>query len=154
MKKFLIVQVSPNINTGDGDYVYRIRQPAEAMGKLPGVMVVDLPIISPYVTKWCLCADVLVLHLTWEPDLLPIVNKRKQRGLATVFEISDNFLALPGSIHHELSFSQPISLATAFQLIRLSDGLQLQLPIVAVLASRYSACLRAAILRAASLTML
>jgi tetratricopeptide (TPR) repeat protein len=124
MKKLLIVQVSPNINTGNGDYVYRIRQPAEAMGKLPGVMVVDLPIISPYVTKWCLCADVLVLHLTWEPDLLPIVNERKQRGLATVFEISDNFLALPGSIHHELSFNQPISLATAFQLIRLSDAIQ------------------------------
>jgi tetratricopeptide (TPR) repeat protein len=124
MKKLLIVQVSPNINTGNGDYVYRIRQPAEAMGKLPGVMVVDLPIISPYVTKWCLCADVLVLHLTWEPDLLPIVNERKRLGLATVFEISDNFLALPGSIHHELSFNQPISLATAFQLIRLSDAIQ------------------------------
>jgi len=124
MKQFLIVQVSPNINTGNGDYVYRIRQPAQAMGKVAGVMVVDLPIISPHVTTWCLCADVLVLHLTWEPDLLPIVNERKQRGLATVFEISDNFLALPGSIHHELSFNQPISLATAFQLIRLSDAIQ------------------------------
>jgi tetratricopeptide (TPR) repeat protein len=67
---------------------------------------------------------VLVLHLTGEPDLLPIVNERKRRGLATVFEVSDNFLALPGSIHHELSFNQPISLATAFQLIRLSDAIQ------------------------------
>ena len=124
MKKFLIVQVSPNINTGKGDYIYRIRQPAVAMGKHPGIMVVDLPIISPYLTRWCLCADVLILHLTWEPDLLPIVKERKRRGLATVFEISDNFLALPGSIHHELSFNQPISLATAFQLIRLSDAIQ------------------------------
>jgi len=124
MEKLLIVQVSPNINTGKGDYVYRIRQPAVAMGKHPGIMVVDLSIVSPYLTKWCLCADVLVLHLTWEPDLLPIVNERKRRGLATVFEISDNFLALPGSIHHELSFNQPISLATAFQLIQLSDAIQ------------------------------
>jgi len=124
MKKLLIVQVSPNMNTGKGDYIYRIRQPAEAMGRLPGIMVVDLPIISPYLTKWCLCADVLILHLTWEPDLLPIVKERKRRGLVTVFEISDNFLALPESIYHELSFKQPMSLATAFQLIRLSDAVQ------------------------------
>ncbi|MFH1673052.1 MAG: tetratricopeptide repeat protein [Pseudomonadota bacterium] len=122
--RFLIVQVSPNIKTGGGDYIYRIRQPAEAMGRLPGTMVVNLPVISPYLKQWCLCADILILHLTWEPDLLPIVAERKLHGLATVFEISDNFLALPPSINHELSFNNPISLATALQLIRLSDAIQ------------------------------
>jgi len=121
---FLIVQVSSNINTANGDYVYRIHQPAVAMGKIPGIMVVNLPIISPHLKEFCLCADVLVLHLTWEPDLLPIVSERIEIGLPTVFEISDNFMALPQNITHELSFSNPLSLATTFQLIQLSDAIQ------------------------------
>jgi len=122
--EFFVVQVSPNVRTGSGDYVYRIGQPAEAMGKPPGIMVANLPLISPSLKEMCLCADVLVLHLVWEPDLLPVVAERKRRGLATVFEISDNFLALPPSITHELSFSNPINLSTTFQLIRLSDAIQ------------------------------
>jgi len=121
---FLVVQVHATVNRGIGDYVYRIGQPAQAMGKLPGIMVINLTTMSPFVKDLCLGADVLVLHLIGEQDMLPIVAQRKRRGLATVFEISDNFLAFPPWANIKSWFNDPINLATTFQLIRLSDAIQ------------------------------
>jgi tetratricopeptide (TPR) repeat protein len=123
-RRFLVAQVSPAADTGIGDHVYRIRQPAEAMGKLPGVVVVNLSSISPFLKEICLCADVLVLHLIGEQDVLPIVDERKRQGLATVFEISDNFLAFPPTVKIKPWFDDPLNLAATFQLIRLSDAVQ------------------------------
>ncbi|MFH1673051.1 MAG: tetratricopeptide repeat protein [Pseudomonadota bacterium] len=122
--QFLIVQLSASCNTGIGDYVYRIGQPAEAMGKLPGVMVINLTNICPFLKEICLRADILVLHLIGEQDMLPIVAERKRRGLATVYEISDNFLAFPPWVTIKRWFDDPLNLATTFQLIRLSDAIQ------------------------------
>jgi tetratricopeptide (TPR) repeat protein len=121
---FLVVQVHATVNTGIGDYVYRIGQPAQAMGKVPGIMVINLTSMSPYLKEISLRADVLVLHLIGEQDMLPIVAERKRRGLATVFEISDNFLAFPPWANIKSWFNDPINLATTFQLIRLSDAIQ------------------------------
>lgn len=122
--KFLVVQVHATGKTGIGDYVYRIGQPAQAMGKVPGIMVINLTSTSPYLKDISLRADVLVLHLIGEQDMLPIVAERKRRGLATVFEISDNFLAFPPWANIKSWFNDPINLATTFQLIRLSDAIQ------------------------------
>jgi len=121
---FLIVQVHATGKTGIGDYIYRIGQPAQAMGKVPGIMVINVTSTSPYLKDISLRADVLVLHLIGEQDMLPIVAERKRRGLATVFEISDNFLAFPRSANIRSWFNDPINLATTFQLIRLSDAIQ------------------------------
>jgi len=121
---FLVVQVHATVNTEIGDYVYRIGQPAQAMGKIPGIMVINLTSMSPFLKAICLRADVLVLHLIGEQDMLPIVAERKRRGLATVFEISDNFLAFPPCANIKSWFNDPINLATTFQLIQLSDAIQ------------------------------
>ncbi|MBW2103961.1 MAG: tetratricopeptide repeat protein [Deltaproteobacteria bacterium] len=121
---FKIVQVTANARLNEGDYIYRIHQPGAAMGRIPGVVVVNTSILSPHLEILCRCADLLILHLTWEPDLLPIVDERKKRGLATVYEISDNFTALPPSVNFELSFSNPVCLGTVFQLIRMADAAQ------------------------------
>jgi tetratricopeptide (TPR) repeat protein len=121
---FLVVQVHATVNTGIGDYVYRIGQPAQAMGKVPGIMVINVTSMSPYLKEISLRAHVLVLHLIGEQDMLPIVAERKRRGLATVFEISDNFLAFPPWANIKSWFNDPINLATTFQLIRLSDAIQ------------------------------
>jgi tetratricopeptide (TPR) repeat protein len=123
-KPFVIVQVTTNVVKNTGDYLYRLQQPSIAMGRVPGVMVINTSILSPFFRPVCRCADLLILHLTWEPDLLPIVAGRREEGLTTVYEISDNFAALPSSITHELSFRNPICLATTYQLIQLSDAVQ------------------------------
>jgi len=79
--KLRIVQLSPVAESGIGDYVYRLGQPGEAMATNKGVTVININNFSPYLKELCLCADVLVLHLMGEQDLLPIVAHRKNEGL-------------------------------------------------------------------------
>ncbi|MFZ7112555.1 MAG: tetratricopeptide repeat protein [Desulfatiglandales bacterium] len=123
--EFTILQIHGNLIPGQGDYVYRIRQPGEAMGRIPGIKVVDCYAYSPLLRELCLCADLVILHLLWEPDIIPLVLERKRLGLATVYEISDNFLAVPPSCAHVTSsIKRPIAVSTIFQLIQLSDAIQ------------------------------
>ncbi|MBW2107284.1 MAG: glycosyltransferase, partial [Deltaproteobacteria bacterium] len=122
-----IVQVAPiasMASKGSGDYIYRIGQPSAAMGRLPGVRVINVSHVSPYLKQLCLAADVLVLHLLGEVDLLPVVAERKRLGLPTVYEISDNFMAFPKSASIREWFQDPMNLATAFQLIQMADAIQ------------------------------
>ncbi len=119
-----IVQLSPQADRSIGDYVYRIQQPAEALGRIPGIRVVNLTNTCPHTRELCLAADVLVLHLIGEHNLLPVLAKRKELGLPTVYEISDNFLALPSWVPFRRWFTDPANLATTFQLIRMADAVQ------------------------------
>lgn len=119
-----IVQLSPQADRRIGDYIYRIQQPAEALGRIPGVRVVNLSNACPHAREFCLAADVLVLHLIGEHNLLPVVATRRERGLPTVYEISDNFLALPSWVPFRRWFTEPANLATTFQLIRMADAVQ------------------------------
>jgi tetratricopeptide (TPR) repeat protein len=122
--KLSIVQVSPPANMVIGDYMYRIGQPAEAMAQIPGVIVINTSTTSPFLNELCLSADVVVLHLVGEQDLLPIIAERKAQGLPTVYEISDNFMAFPSWVPVKPWFNDPVNLATVFQLIQLSDAIQ------------------------------
>lgn len=107
-----------------GDYLYRVEQPSIAMGKIPGVTVITVSTISPHFEALCLRADVLILHLLTEHDLLPIVEERKRRGLATVYEISDNFVADQPGVGIRGWFRDPLNRAQAFQLITMADAVQ------------------------------
>lgn len=107
-----------------GDYLYRVEQPSIAMGKIPGVTVVTVTTISPYFEAICLQADVLILHLLTEHDLLPIIEERKRRGFATVYEISDNFAVDQPGVGIRGWFRDPLNRAQAFQLITMADAVQ------------------------------
>lgn len=120
----LIVNAVAMQTSGVGDYVYRVEQPSIAMGKAPGVTVINVSTISPYFEVLCLQADVLILHLLTEHDLLPIIEKRKQRNLATVYEISDNFAAIRPDGGTKNWFSDPVNMASAIQLIKMADAAQ------------------------------
>ncbi len=120
----LVVQVSPYVTKHDGDYQYRIEQPGLAMARHPGVRVINVRTTSPRVYDLARTADVLILHLLHDPDLLPVLAERKRSGRGTVYEISDNFMALPRHISGSFSFGQATPLSLTFQLIRSSDAIQ------------------------------
>jgi tetratricopeptide (TPR) repeat protein len=124
MTPFLILQVYHPQQTGIGDFIYRIEQPSVAMGKAPGVKVVNINMYSPYLKTFCQEADVLILHMVSDQDMLPVLEHRIRRGLATVFEISDNFLAFQPHDPMKHYFSDPLTLATTFQYVHLTDGVQ------------------------------
>ncbi|MCP5006941.1 MAG: tetratricopeptide repeat protein [Planctomycetes bacterium] len=120
----LIVNAVAMQTSVTGDYVYRVEQPSIAMGKIPGVTVITVSTVSPYFEDLCLQADVLVLHLLTEHDLLPIVEERKRGKLTTVYEISDNFAADQPGVGIRGWFRDPVNRAQAFQHITMSDAVQ------------------------------
>lgn len=119
-----IVQVCPYLTKHDGDYRYRIGQPGYALARQPGVSVANMNPISPCLQEVALEADILILHLLRDPDLLPLIAERKRLGRPTVYEIPDNFAALPRHISSLFQFGQALPLSLNFQLIRASDAIQ------------------------------
>jgi tetratricopeptide (TPR) repeat protein len=111
-----------------GDYVYRVSQPGLAMGRVPGAEVLTVSVMSPDLVEACLEADVLVLHLLSEDDLVPLVTERRRLGRPTVYEISDHFLAPADRTGFRSWFSDPAQRANALALIRLADAVQVTGP--------------------------
>jgi tetratricopeptide (TPR) repeat protein len=120
----LIVNAVAMLTRKVGDYLYRVEQPSVAMGKIGNTIAITVSTISPWFAKLCLVADVLILHLLSEHDLLPILEERKQQGRPTVYELSDNIMALHEGIGIRGWFSDPINLALAFQYMRMADAVQ------------------------------
>ncbi|MEW5947134.1 MAG: hypothetical protein AB1742_13135 [bacterium] len=89
----LVAHVAAPQPAETGDFVYRVIQPDRALGTVPGFATVSLMNISPWKNRILRDADVAVLQMLGDPDLLPVVAERKRRGKVTVFEVSDNFFS-------------------------------------------------------------
>jgi tetratricopeptide (TPR) repeat protein len=120
----LIANVVAMRLTSVGDFVYRVTQPSVAMGRLPGVRTITVNVLSPHLDDVCLAADVLILHLLTEEDLIPVVARRQRLGRPTVYEISDNFLAAHKGVGVSGWFSDPVHRANALHLARMADAVQ------------------------------
>jgi len=107
-----------------GDYIYRVEQPSIALGKTGEAKVITVSTLSPWFETLCMAADVLILHLLSEHDLLPIIEERKRQGRPTIYELSDNITALHEGVGIRGWFSDPINLALAFQYMRMADAVQ------------------------------
>jgi tetratricopeptide (TPR) repeat protein len=120
----LIVNAVAMLTRKVGDYIYRVEQPSIALGKTGKATIITVHTSSPWFEKLCTSADVLILHLLSEHDLLPILEERKQRGRPTIYELSDNITALHEGIGIRSWFSDPVNLSLAFQYMRMADGIQ------------------------------
>ena len=107
-----------------GDYIYRVEQPSVAMGKTGKATVITVNTISPWFEKLCFSADVLILHLLSEHDLLPIMEERKRQRRPTIYELSDNIMAMHEGVGIKGWFSDPVNLALSFQYMKLADAIQ------------------------------
>jgi hypothetical protein len=107
-----------------GDYIYRVEQPSVAMGKTGKATVITVNTISPWFEKLCVSADILILHLLSEHDILPIIEERKRQRRPTIYELSDNITALHDGVGIRGWFSDPVNLALAFQYMKLADAVQ------------------------------
>ena len=72
-----------------GDQIYRLHQPAAALAQLEGVEVYELhPHVRPR-DALALAADVLVLLMSMDVELLRLVHQRRLLGKPTVLEVND-----------------------------------------------------------------
>jgi tetratricopeptide (TPR) repeat protein len=88
-----IVQLEAPTAGKDEDHLYRTVQPCRALAALPGIEVVSGSFLVPALHPQLATADVLVLRQVVEPDLLPIIEARRQSGRLTVYELHDHVLA-------------------------------------------------------------
>jgi len=108
-----------------GDYIYRVEQPSIAMVNTGEATVITVGTLSPWFETLCVNADVLILHLLSEHDILPIIEERKRQGRPTIYELSDNIMALHEGVGIRGWFSDPVNLALAFQYMRMADAVQI-----------------------------
>jgi tetratricopeptide (TPR) repeat protein len=120
----LVANVVAMRSTQVGDYVYRVAQPSHALGQQPGVKVVTVTTVSPWLAEVAARADVLVLHLLSEDDLFPVLYDRRLSRRPTVYEISDHFAASHAGVGIQGWFADPVNRSNAFQLLRLADATQ------------------------------
>lgn len=124
MGDMVIVNAVAMLTHKVGDYIYRVEQPSIAMGKTGMATVITVSTISPWFETLCLSSDILILHLLSEHDLLPIIEERKKRGRPTIYELSDNIMALHEGVGIKGWFSDPVNLALAFQYMKMADVVQ------------------------------
>jgi len=107
-----------------GDQRYRLHQPAAALAQLEGVEVYELHPLSRSRDAIALAADVLVLLMGMDVELLRLVHQRRLLGKPTVVEVND---WLPGvqrcnPVHANWADARAWQLLS--QLISQSDAVQ------------------------------
>ncbi|MDP7040340.1 MAG: hypothetical protein QGI45_14370 [Myxococcota bacterium] len=119
-----IVQVAAITTTNVGDYVYRVGEPSIALGRLPDVHIVNMATTHPDLKSFCMSADVLILHLLYETDFIPIIKERQALGLPTIYELSDHITDIQPGVGLGGLFADPHKITSAFYLAQLADAMQ------------------------------
>ena len=109
-------------DTGDtGDFVYRVRQPGRAMAASGRARVVTTSAICALRDELVERADVLVIDMVGDADLVRTVANRKG---PTIYEMSDNIFDIQAWNAVHGFFSDQHNQSTILQLISLSDRVQ------------------------------
>jgi tetratricopeptide (TPR) repeat protein len=134
----IIVHLAAPQSTLGGDFLYRVRQPDAALARLPDITTVSLTNICSRRMELLLGADLVVMQMLADPDLLRVVVERRRLGRPTVFEVSDNFMSFQESNPVAGFYNAPENRAMILQLLSLCDAAQVSMPALAELCQPYS----------------
>jgi len=124
LSPLLIAQIEPPQAPGGGDYFYRTDTPGLAMTEGEGIYVVNLTSEHRLREEIAAEADVLILKNICDPDFLPTIQKRKQQGKTTFYEIADDLLAVPEWNPVYFFYKDPENQRLFQRLAHTCDGLQ------------------------------
>lgn len=112
-----------------GDFLHRVRLPGQALAR--HLDVAEMQTSHPDFLRVALQAPLLIVKMIADPVLPELIASRTQRGLPTVYEISDDFRDFPTHLPLHRFYAQPAtqrlieSLASAAGLLQFSShGLQ------------------------------
>ena len=121
----LMVQLEPPSLGLQGDQVYRTLQPCRALAQATKHQILCGTWLSKTMRRAAHVCDVLVLCQAVEVDFLPLLAARRAARRPTIFEINDDFTALPPFNAAAEFYKNPLIRSLAYQLARTCDGLQL-----------------------------
>jgi len=114
-----------------GDVYHRVTWPMQALAAQPGFRVIQIQLRHPCSLRLAFDADLLILNMGWDVDLLPILRWRKAKGKPTIFEVNDYiFEAHPANPNLEF-WNNPTTQQDCLCLMRLADLVQTSSPFLA-----------------------
>ena len=119
-----ICWVEPPYASKQGDHVYRTAQPCEALAKAGRLRVVSGSSAAARILACAEVADLLVLCDSTDYRWPSLIQRRRERGLRTIFEINDQFLALQEWNPTAGFFRSQDHRALTLEIASLCDGLQ------------------------------
>lgn len=119
-----ICWVEPPHASKQGDHVYRTAQPCEALAQAGQLRVVSGSSACARILASAEVADLLVLCDSTDHRWPSLVKRRTKRGLRTIFEINDQFLALQEWNPTAGFFRSQDHRALTLEIASLCDGLQ------------------------------
>lgn len=123
-----IVQVEPPHFGAQGDHIYRTVQPGRALSMHGGVEVVSGTGLSGCMSELMEVCDVLVFCDAADLEHLPLIERRRARGLVSVYEINDHFLSVHPWSPTSVFYGKPANRSLILQLARECDGVQFSMP--------------------------
>ena len=114
-----------------GDIYHRVTWPMEALAAQPGFRVIQIQLRHPGSFRLAFDADLLLLCMGWDVDLIPILRWRKARGKPTVFEVNDCIFDLQPSNPNFEFWNNPSTQQDCLILMRLADLVQTSSPFLA-----------------------
>jgi hypothetical protein len=109
-----------------GDYLHRTYWPAAALGEHVPTTAIQLS--HPDCLEAMATAGLLIVTMVMDADLARIFDARRQRGLPTIYEISDDFEAFPENLPLCRFYSQPWVQKLARDLCQKADAVQFSSP--------------------------
>jgi len=124
----LIVQVDVPSDETTGDYYYRTYAPSVALSELPDVYVINLT--NEHRNKMALAdtADILVLNMLGDIDLLPLIRRRRAQNFVTIYEWNDDVFHTPPWNPRHRFYSTPRNQTFITELARACDAIQFSSP--------------------------
>lgn len=128
-KPFLLVQIDPPTEEFCGDHYYRTYVPLFVLGN-QSASFYTVSLTNEHRLKFKLLetADVVVLNLIADMDLIPFVEERRKKGLVTIYEWNDDVYNVPPWNPQYRFFSQPHVRSSMKKLARLCDAVQFSSP--------------------------
>jgi glycosyltransferase involved in cell wall biosynthesis len=120
----VIVQLEPPHSTRGGDWYYRTHAPGRALAECEGTYVIDA--VNTHRERKALIeqADVLVLNMLCDVDLLPAIYARRSRGQITVYEWNDDVAFIQAWNPAATFYEQPGKIELLHRLAWACDGIQ------------------------------
>ena len=101
----VVVFLSHPQGRDSGDYSHRVSQPGQALAQ--HLTVIDIQTSHPDSVAVALKADLLIVTMVADPLVASLIALRKQAGLPTAYEISDDFADFPPNLPAHTFYAQP-----------------------------------------------
>ena len=139
LRRLLLLHPSRLEGENRGIYEQHVASMRALLDDAPGWQVHALDLNHPSFPHAALAAELVIVHMLAAPEIEAVIRHRRARGLATVFEISDNFLDLGTWLPARHALRNPLVRQRIVYHASIADAVQVYAPGLAELCGHVNA---------------